>query len=123
MSKIDRNIDKFIHDHPELCTDLREEFSEEIEAINGGYTERFTIKNEVSNLDVSYSVDSALGRLAPNYYEDWTSTSGGFVQFDRDSRSGYQSSPRYNLSNGRIYAFRSNTSTSNIYDIDLYDIT
>jgi hypothetical protein len=93
------------------------------EAINGGYTEGFTIKNEVGNFNMSYSVDNTPGRLSPNYYQDWTATSGGFVLFDRDTRSGFQSSPRYNLSNGRTYAFRPNTRTANIYDMDLYDIT
>jgi hypothetical protein len=55
-------------------------------------------------------------------YQNWIAYSGGIVQFDKDARSGYQPSRNYNLSNGRVYAFRSNRATRNPYDIDIYRI-
>jgi hypothetical protein len=116
MSKISKKPD----DKQNLFTDISPQDSEKY---NGGYTERFTLKNEVNNYSMSYSVDGTSARLSSNYYQDWTAYSGGVVEFDRDARSGYQASKTYNLSNGRTYAFRPNTSTSNIYDFDLYDIT
>lgn len=102
-----------------LFTDLTEQDSE---AINGG-AESFTLKNEVSNYEMSYNLDGRSARLKPNYHIGWTAYSGGAISFDKDVRFGYQKSKKYDLDDGRIYAFRPNTSTSNQYDIDLYDIT
>jgi hypothetical protein len=104
--------------HQELFTDLTEQDSE---SINGG-AESFTIEND-SNYNIGYSVDGTSDKIQSNYYHDWTAYSGGIVLFDKDGRSGYQRSRKYNLSSGRTYAFKPNTSTSNPYDVDLYDIT
>ncbi|MEO0014636.1 MAG: hypothetical protein RLZZ535_3025 [Cyanobacteriota bacterium] len=108
-----------VNAYKDLFTDLSEQDSE---AINGG-AESFTLKNEVNNYDMSYNLDGTSARLKPGYSIGWTAYSGGIVSFDKDARSGYQTSRKYNLSNGRIYAFRPNTSTSNQHDFDLYDIT
>jgi hypothetical protein len=113
------NIDKILHANQALFTNLTEQ---DAQAINGGY-ETFTIQNDVSNYYMSYSVDGTSARLDPGRYEDWTAYGGGLVEFDKDARSGYQASQTYNLDSGRTYAFRLNTSTSNPYDFDLYDIT
>jgi hypothetical protein len=118
------NIDKIFHVNQDLFTDLTEQ---DAEAINGGY-ETFTIRNDLNNFKMAYSVDGTSARLRPRtdstyYYEDWTARNGGVVKFDADTRAGYQASPEYNLSSGRIYAFRPKKSTKNIYDMDLYDVT
>jgi hypothetical protein len=103
----------------DFFTDLTEQ---DAEAINGGY-ETFTIENDVSNYKMSYTVDGTSATLDPGYYTNWTAYSGGLVEFDADGRSGYQPSRKYNLGSGRTYSFQPNTSTSNPYDFDLYDIT
>jgi hypothetical protein len=90
-------------------------------SVNGGY-ESFSIQNDVSNYTMSYSVDKTRGRLKPGHYENWTAYSGGVVEFDTDSRSGYQPSRKYNLSSGRTYSFQPNTSTANPNDVSLYEI-
>lgn len=105
--------------HQELFTDLTEQDSE---SINGG-SEAFTIENDISNYTISYKLDGRSAKLKPNYYVGWEAYSGGTISFDKDVRSGYQKSKEYDLEDGRIYAFKTNTSTSNPYDVDLYDIT
>jgi hypothetical protein len=95
---------------------------ENAQTINGG-AEEFTITNEVSNYTMSYKLDGRSAKLKPDYSIGWEAYSGGIISFDKDARSGYQKSKKYNLEDGRTYAFRPNTSTLNIYDFDLYDIT
>lgn len=112
------NIDKILHAHQDLFTELD---PKNAETINGG-AERFRVQNEVSNYSMSYDIDGTSDSLQPGYYQDWTAYSGGIISFDSDGRSGFQSK-EYNLGNGRTYAFRPNSSTSNPYDFELYDIT
>lgn len=112
------NIDKILHAHQDLFTELD---SKNAEAIKGG-AESFTIQNEVSNYSMSYSIDGTSATLEPGYSQGWTAYSGGIISFDSDARSGFQSQ-EYNLGNGGIYAFRPNSSTSDPYDFNLYDIT
>jgi hypothetical protein len=112
------NIDKILHANQDLFTNLTEQ---DAEAINGG-AEQFTIQNDVSNYTMSYSIDGTSDRLQPGYSQGWTAYSGGTIEFDSDGRSGFQSK-EYDLSNGGIYSFQPNTSTSNPYDFELYDIT
>jgi hypothetical protein len=102
----------------QLFQELKNEVAQQF---NGG-AERFRIENQVSNYSVGYNVDGTRDRLRPGYYQNWIAYSGGIVQFDKDARSGYQPSRNYNLSNGRVYAFRSNRATRNPYDIDIYRI-
>jgi hypothetical protein len=95
---------------------------EKAQTINGG-SEIFTISNEVSNYTMSYKLDGTSDELETGYSQEWTAYSGGTITFDKDGRSGYQKSKEYDLEDGRIYAFRPNTSTRNVYDFQIYDIT
>jgi hypothetical protein len=102
---------------------LVEEIDEQAAQTVSGGLERFTIRNE-TNVRIPYAVD---GKQTTRPYggsaSDWTTGKGGTISFDYDfGRSGVQSR-KYNLSDGRIYAFRYDTRTGYENDIELYDIT
>ncbi len=101
---------------------LVEEIDEQAaETVSGG--ERFTIYNE-TNVRIPYAVD---GKQTTRPYGGsgsvWTTGKGGTISFDYDfGRSGVQSR-KYNLADGRKYAFRYDTRTPYGQDIELFDIT
>jgi hypothetical protein len=100
-----------------LFVDLNED---DAETLSGGL-ERFTIYNE-TGLRIPYTVD---GTLTGRPYGDsvWTTGRGGIVDFDYDFGLAGVQSRKYNLADGRKYAFRYDTRTSYTQDIELYDIT
>ena len=86
----------------------------------GGKYEVFSIYNQSYGTN-PYVVDGRRTRF-PSGNSFWVTDKGGIISFDSDyGKKGVQLK-RYNLRNGRKYAFRRNTRTSNPYDIDLYDI-
>ncbi|PHM06621.1 hypothetical protein [Nostoc sp. 'Peltigera malacea cyanobiont' DB3992] len=114
------NIDKMLETtsaNQDLFVDLNEK---DAETVSGGL-EVFTVRNETGGR-IPYTVD---GTLTNRPYGDsvWTTGRGGIIDFDTDfGLSGVQSR-KYNLADGRTYAFRYDTTTSYTEDIDLYDIT
>ncbi len=114
------NINKMLEStsaNQDLLVDLNETDSE---TLSGG-SERFTVRNETT-VRIPYTVD---GTKTTRPYGDsvWTTGRGGIIDFDTDfGREGVQSR-KYNLADGRTYAFRYDTRTSYDKDIDLYDIT
>ena len=116
MLKIIKKLEKTFADR-----DLIELNDENAETISGGY-ELFTIKNQ-TNYNVGYSVDGKVWKHKPNYIWRWLTFGKGIINFDTDGRLGVESYKKYNLSSGKTYAFRDNKSTSDPYDIELYDIT
>ncbi|MEH2146352.1 hypothetical protein [Nostoc sp.] len=114
------NIHKMLEStsaNQDLLIDLNEK---DAEIVSGG-SERFTIRNETT-VRIPYAVD---GKQTTRPYGDsvWTTGRGGTIDFDYDyGLSGVQSR-KYNLADGRTYAFRYDTRTSYSQDIDLFDIT
>ncbi|NEO79660.1 hypothetical protein [Moorena sp. SIO4G3] len=87
-----------------------------------GKREKFTVSNQ-THLRIPYSVD---GKQTSYPYAGvdvtWTTRKGGKIAFDYDfGRPGVQRR-KYNLSNGRKYAFRLDTRTAYKYDIELFRI-
>ena len=112
----------------ELFVDLNQQ---DAETVSGGILgipnpfskEKFTIYNQ-TNLRIPYKVD---GKETSYPYGGsqvtWTTNKGGKISFDYDvGKSGVQLR-KFNLENGRKYAFRYDTRTSYAHDIELYDIT
>lgn len=102
---------------------LVEELDEQAaETVSGGL-EKFTIRNE-TNVRMPYAVDGTqTTRPYGGSVSVWTTSKGGSISFDYDfGRSGVQSR-KYNLANGRTYAFRYDTKTPYSQDIELFDIT
>jgi hypothetical protein len=92
------------------------------ETVSGGL-ERFTIYNQ-TNVRIPYAVDGTqTTRPYGGSVSVWTTGRGGTISFDYDfGRAGVQRR-KYNLANGRKYAFRYDTRTPYSGDIELYDIT
>ena len=103
-----------------LFVDLNEKSAE---TISGGALEIFSVANQTRNVNINrYYVDRKASRLLPGRKNYWYTYKGGIIRFDSDfGRKGNQEK-RYNLRNGRKYAFRLNTRTPYKYDIDLYDV-
>lgn len=100
----------------DLFVDLNEN---DAETVSGG--EQFTIYNQ-TNVRIPYSID---GTQTTRPYGDsvWTTGRGGIIAFDYDfGLSGVQLR-KYNLADGRKYAFRYDTRTAYDQDIELFDIT
>jgi hypothetical protein len=116
MSNISERL-KISAANQDLFTDLTEQ---DAEAINGG-AEVFTIEQPIGSEGTFYIDDTAFTHRP---YETWeyTAYNGGIISFDTDGRTGVESIKKYNLANGGQYSFQYNTSTSDPYDIDLYDI-
>ena len=92
------------------------------ETISGGL-ERFTVRNE-TDIRIPYTVDGTkTTRPYGGSASVWTTGKGGKIDFDYDfGLSGVQSR-KYNLADGRTYAFRYDTRTPYDEDIELFDIT
>lgn len=100
---------------------LLEELDEQAgETITGGY-EVFTVTNK-TKYDISYFLDGKLSKVEkPGQGLVWTTSKGGIIKFDTDSRDKYVQYKSYNLSDGKKYEFQDNKKTiGNPYDIDLY---
>jgi hypothetical protein len=105
------------------CTNILVDLTEEdAETISGG-KERFTIRNE-TNLWIPYAIDGIQTKSpGGGSVSVWTTGKGGRIAFDYDfGRAGVQSR-RYNLADGRTYAFRLDTRTSYGGDVELFDVT
>ena len=104
----------------DLFTKLNDENAE---TISGGRFERFIISNQTKNIRIPYTVD---GKRTPNPNPGrrvlWTTNRGGIVNFDFDFRRPGVQSRKFNLANGRRYAFRLNKRTRNPFDINLYKV-
>jgi len=114
------SIDKPTADS-DLFVDLNQEYAE---TISGGNTEIFTVYNQTIDpiVRVPYTVDGVRTNR-PYGDSEWTTGKGGIIEFDYDfGRSGVQLR-KYNLENGRKYAFRADTRTAYTGDIELFDIT
>ncbi|MDZ8077958.1 MAG: hypothetical protein RMY36_021180 [Nostoc sp. SerVER01] len=114
------NIDKMLEStsaNQDLFVDLNEK---DAETVSGGL-ETFTVRNQ-TNLRIPYTVD---GEQTNRPYGDsvWTTGKGGEIDFDYDFGVPGVQSRKYNLNNGRTYAFRYDTRTDYGQDIDLYDVT
>lgn len=110
----------------DLFVDLNEKSAETISGgrfeNGGGKYEVFKIYNQTgAGSSNPYTIDGVRTKY-PKSNSFWVTDRGGTIKFDYDyGRKGVQLKT-YNLSNGRKYAFRYNTSTAYPYDIDLYDI-
>jgi hypothetical protein len=102
-----------------ILVDLTEE---DAETISGG-AERFTIRNETKTR-IPYAVDGTqTTRPHGGSVSVWTTGKGGTISFDTDfGRAGVQLR-KYNLADGRTYAFRLDTRTPYADDLELYDVT
>lgn len=102
-----------------ILVDLTEK---DAETISGG-RERFTVRNE-TRVRIPYAVDGTqTNRPHGGSVSVWTTGKGGTISFDTDfGRAGVQSR-KYNLADGRTYAFRLDTSTPYGSDIELFDVT
>ncbi|MEH2463018.1 hypothetical protein [Nostoc sp.] len=116
------NIHKMLEStfaNQDLLVDLNEK---DAEIVSGGL-ERFTIRNE-TDVRIPYAVD---GKQTSYPYggsvSTWTTGKGGTVDFDYDFGLPGVQSRKYNLADGRTYAFRYDTRTSYSQDIELFDIT
>lgn len=95
---------------------------ENAETISGGRFERFIISNQ-TNIRIPYTVDRRRTPFPnPRQRVLWTTNRGGIVNFDFDFRRPGVQSQKFNLANGRRYAFRLNKRTRNPFDINLYNV-
>ncbi|NEQ63441.1 MAG: hypothetical protein F6K53_41450 [Moorea sp. SIO4A1] len=112
MSTIAANQDLFV--------DLNQTDSE---TVSGGGWERFTVANQTRSVTIPYAVDGKKTRFPkPGQKSVWTTNKGGIISFDYDFRRPGVQRRKYNLSNGRKYAFRLDTRTAYKYDIELFRI-
>ena len=102
----------------DLFTDLNKE---DAEAISGGYQEVFEVQNKTKYY-VGYVIDGEKHTLSPGDFYTEVAYNGGIIKFDLDRRKGKVQLKKYNLKNGRIYAFKENKRTKIPYDVDLYDV-
>jgi hypothetical protein len=118
MSNIDKMLES-ISANQDLFVDLNEK---DAETVSGGAIERFTISNQ-TNVRIPYTVDGTqTTRPYGGSVSNWTTGKGGEIRFDYDFGLPGVQLRKYNLVDGRKYAFRYDTRTLYGKDIDLYRI-
>jgi hypothetical protein len=101
--------------------ELDEQAAETITGV-GGSSEKFTIRNKTKDA-IKYTLDGRSFTQKSNEGFIWTTTLGGIIKFDSDTREKTVSNKSYDLSDGKKYEFRDNTKTTdNKFDIELFDI-
>ena len=93
------------------------------ETVSGGRVEIFKIRNQTNNIRIPYSVDGVRTPYPkPGQGSLWSTGRGGIITFDFDFRRAVVKKRKYNLANGRKYAFRLNKKTRYRFDINLYNV-
>ena len=119
MKNIDQAI-KVACVNQDLFIGLNDENSE---TVSGGRVEIFKISNQTNNIRIPYSVDGVKTPYPkPSQGSLWSTGRGGIITFDFDFRRAVVKKRKYNLANGRKYAFRLNKRTPYRFDINLYDL-
>ena len=119
MTNIDKT-NKITCANQDLFLELNDENSE---TVSGGRVEIFKISNQTNSIRIPYAVDGVRTPYPkPGQGSLWSTGRGGIIKFDFDfGRKGVQSR-KYNLANGRKYAFRLNNRTPYRFDVNLYNV-
>ncbi len=85
---------------------------EDAESISGGFQEVFEVKN-LTKKNIFYTVDGERQYdPSPGSSWTWTAYKGGIIKFNVGSKL-----KSYNLSDGRVYAFKTSRDGIDLYDV------